>query len=866
MAERYTIESEIGEGGEGSVFKAYDKVLRRHVALKRVLTKERGSAAEVEKAADALIAEAHTLSALNHPNIITVYDVGKDEEGGFVVMELIKGETLDQLVARGAFLEEDFYRFARQTMEAMMAAQEIKLLHRDLKPSNVMLVWHPGGRFQAKILDFGLAKFSEAPSLQTMGFDDSVKGSIYFMAPEQFERAELDERTDLYAMGCVYYYSLTGKHPFDGETATMVMVSHLQHQVVSLEKVRPDLPAALCQWVMWLMNRDISTRPENAEAALKDFPQNMSEAEQQNIMNLPVKKERSGLTTGVQVVMPTHAVAAPTGMVMTAGNVGEARNQALAPQASAEVSQEAETSSDHSEYEEDDEEEDYAPKSSKLGGLIGVTMLLAAVGYFGWSMLQGDLDAGGEQSKAIKRAKAMGLSAADISQLGRLEELASQENPLGEPNDVDLMVSFMDTVSSTALQKNQAKTLLVEMKGAGVEAEIIKKLKTSKKESEQLWLSQALVKRGAKDLVPLLLPVLEGMKSVPAQLAITDLLRQAAGQESLPLLLDSLKKEKPAKLRRAMEQLAVSILRQLPASEESLKPVLSRLATARGAERPSLWRILGLRGGDVVMKKLEQVFQKEKHDKAYLLDAMEALKQLRTPKIVNFLNTIYSMTTEREIKDAVAEALAHAVVVPSNDRSDVRSFWWQLALKIVKEPKALQQVFVSISDHADAKAVRFLQSLFSSRTFNAYASKALGRVKDYEKQALVLGSGDLLPVTQENVRNEGAVYAEEQKAVSEWVDPEAYFVWHFKMKEAGVYNLEVMQAYAGEGKSGFVCIMGLARLKGRAMKTETWTDYQANSLGAVKLEANRTYALFLQADEVIQPRMMNFKGLRWQKQ
>ena len=205
MAERYKIEGEVGKGGEGFVYNAYDKGLKRKGAIKRVLNKDRGTAEEVERAADALVAEAQTLSALNHPNIVTVFDVGKDEDGGFVVMELIKGETLDEVVARGAFTKDDFHRFARQTMEALMAAQEINVVHRDLKPGNVMMVWHPGGRFQAKILDFGLAKFSEVPSLQTLDFAGSVKGSIYFMAPEQFERAELDERTDLYAMGCVYY-------------------------------------------------------------------------------------------------------------------------------------------------------------------------------------------------------------------------------------------------------------------------------------------------------------------------------------------------------------------------------------------------------------------------------------------------------------------------------------------------------------------------------------------------------------------------------------------------------------------------------------------------------------------------------------
>ena len=132
MSNRYEIREEIGKGGLGAVYLAFDTQLQREVAMKRVLTTEHGSAEEVQKAADNLLAEAQTLSTLNHPNIVTVFDVGQDEKGGFVVMELLNGETLDDTVARGVLTQEDFMEVVIQTMEALIAAQAANVLHRDL--------------------------------------------------------------------------------------------------------------------------------------------------------------------------------------------------------------------------------------------------------------------------------------------------------------------------------------------------------------------------------------------------------------------------------------------------------------------------------------------------------------------------------------------------------------------------------------------------------------------------------------------------------------------------------------------------------------------------------------------------------------
>jgi serine/threonine protein kinase len=274
MDDRYEIKGKIGQGGIGAVYRAFDQRMNREVAIKRIVQDSpQGSPAE-DEATRQMTKEAGALAALQHPHIVTVYDVGVDEDGPYVVMELLTGKTLDEVVTRAPMTGADFREFCLQTQEALIAAQDLGIVHRDLKPGNVMLTWLPSGKFQVKIVDFGLAKFSPKASLQTLDQTDSIYGSIFFMAPEQFERVPIDSRTDMYAIGCVYYFTLTGKNPFDGDTGPQVMASHLGHLVTPLNELRPELPKWLCEWVMWHINRQPADRPTDARQSLQVFLQN----------------------------------------------------------------------------------------------------------------------------------------------------------------------------------------------------------------------------------------------------------------------------------------------------------------------------------------------------------------------------------------------------------------------------------------------------------------------------------------------------------------------------------------------------------------------------------------------------------------
>jgi serine/threonine protein kinase len=256
---RYAVENELGRGGLGKVVLARDLQLERMVAVKRVLVQVGDSAERSQLAID----EAKRLARLQHPNIVTVFDVLDDNGDLLMVMEYLRGYTLDEL--KSPLTIEDFLQVARQSLSGLAAAHALGMIHLDIKTSNLMLTWLATGHFQVKILDFGLATMlGQAEERE----DGSVLGSIYTMAPEQLLREPVDVRTDLYSLGCVFYQALTGKDPFRGATVEDIIEAHLRHDFKPLSGRRPDLPPAVCAWVENLMARNPADRPADAPSAL----------------------------------------------------------------------------------------------------------------------------------------------------------------------------------------------------------------------------------------------------------------------------------------------------------------------------------------------------------------------------------------------------------------------------------------------------------------------------------------------------------------------------------------------------------------------------------------------------------------------
>ena len=271
----YRVTEKIGAGGMGQVYLAEDTRLRRKVAIK-VLPE---SVAENEVRLRRFEREAIAASALNHPNILTVYEFGAEGETHFLAAEYVEGETLRARLERAPFTIDEALDVAAQAARALAAAHEAKIIHRDIKPENVM-VRRDG---YVKVLDFGLAKLSEPePSATGAGSESPtmpllrteagvVFGTAPYMSPEQARGVPLDARTDLWSLGVVLYEMLTGRRPFDGETHTDVIVSVLSHEPPPVSSYGRDIPAELEWIVSKALSKDLAGRYQTAAELRADL-------------------------------------------------------------------------------------------------------------------------------------------------------------------------------------------------------------------------------------------------------------------------------------------------------------------------------------------------------------------------------------------------------------------------------------------------------------------------------------------------------------------------------------------------------------------------------------------------------------------
>jgi serine/threonine protein kinase len=267
----YRIVTLLGRGGMGEVYLAQDTKLHRRVALKLLrssLTRDKQRVKRFEQ-------EACAASALNHPNILTVHDLGQADEFNFIATEYVEGETLRQLLKRGKVTLRQATELAIQVAAALTAAHAAGIVHRDIKPENIML--RPDGL--VKVLDFGLAKLAEpldpqakASSLLRIETDPGmVMGTVNYMSPEQARGVTVDARSDCFSLGVVLYETLTGRVPFEGETASDVIVSILEKEPPPLAWYWPEMPAELQRIVSKALRKDREERYQTVKDLLLDL-------------------------------------------------------------------------------------------------------------------------------------------------------------------------------------------------------------------------------------------------------------------------------------------------------------------------------------------------------------------------------------------------------------------------------------------------------------------------------------------------------------------------------------------------------------------------------------------------------------------
>src|SRR5213595_3827088 len=267
----YKISKRIGTGGMGEVYLATDMTAGRKAALKLLPERFTGDAERLTRFEQ----EARALVGLNHPNILTIYEIGEDDSTHYIASELIEGETLRQRLMRGRIEVGEAVDIAIQVASALAAAHETGIVHRDIKPENIML--RPDGC--VKVLDFGIAKLAEQEVPVTLAEEEavllvethlgSIMGTVRYMSPEQARGAQVDKRTDVWSLGVVLYEMVTGHPPFTGESPGEVMTSILETEPPPLTSYITHIPAELQQIISKTLRKDREERYQSAHKLLE---------------------------------------------------------------------------------------------------------------------------------------------------------------------------------------------------------------------------------------------------------------------------------------------------------------------------------------------------------------------------------------------------------------------------------------------------------------------------------------------------------------------------------------------------------------------------------------------------------------------
>ncbi|MBU2437952.1 MAG: serine/threonine protein kinase, partial [Acidobacteria bacterium] len=298
---KYEILEILGKGAMGIVYKAQDPDIDREVAIKTIHFEAAYEGGEEEEARTRFMREAQAAGKLSHPNIVTIYDVGREERMTYIVMQLIKGISLQGIIAsKRVFSTQEVSQLFTQLCDALDYAHKYGIIHRDIKPANILI--DDNGR--PFILDFGVARIGASTMTQT----GKTLGTPSYMSPEQVIGKKIDNRSDIFSLGVVLYELLTGRRPFEAENITTIIYKIINEEPPSLSDVRKDAPAGFADILDRVLAKKPEERYQTGGELVKDLKRLASPSQETYVMDIPAaasfgKKPKSKKAVGVVVTL-----------------------------------------------------------------------------------------------------------------------------------------------------------------------------------------------------------------------------------------------------------------------------------------------------------------------------------------------------------------------------------------------------------------------------------------------------------------------------------------------------------------------------------------------------------------------------------
>ncbi len=787
MNERYELLAPIAEGGLGTVFKAKDLQLGREVAIKRIRADKAG---DFGSGVDALIREARQQSVLQHPNIVTVHDAGVDDEGGFIVMELVKGETLEDIIMRGALTVGDFDSLVRQTLDGMIAAHEQGIIHLDLKPGNIMITWLPGGRFQVKILDFGLAKTANRPVQQDTDEQGALLGSVHFMAPEQFERADVDTRTDIYALGCIFYYALTQKYPFNGDTMPQVMVAHLYHRVKPLAALRPDLPANIVQWVEWLINRQPKDRPATVAEALQVYDSSATAAEAP-VAVVAVED------TGTKRLL-TAAGSSSTRLV-TSSSTSTAAFATLPPRP--------------------------AKAPFPKWGSMTIPFLVIVIGGFAVKrFIEHSREAGRQQ---------------------RFAEIASADKPQVSDLEMRLLFDYLENPKTTAAA---AQALSHAEGGDYIDSMLVQQLDAVKHPMARANLVKVIGLREIGGTFAQILPLVKAADTNVRRAAWTALGLVTRGNDLAPLLEQL--QGVPEKEADFAEQAAVSAIKAQADLKTAVAPVIAAYRSGKGSEadRALLLHVLGrLDAPDALAVILEAISDPSVSVRKA---AFGAIAQWPATDPLPALAARLPRETDPACRVllllAATQLCAQSGTLPQGEVFVQAKRLFEAS----KDTREKDQALAALSRIIDPEAAAFFDALsVSEPTRKAQATAISKAINTTLGKVITVTDNTTVSADKADYPKLGGMDLMAGILVN-WLEAGDWAAWYLKFDQPGKYEIAVRQASASQKEGTYEVVIAGQTLRSSVVRTGSAQEFKSCIVGEVEIKQPGIHRLRLNALEI----------------